>query len=308
MKVLKVKVRVPATTANMGAGFNCLGLALELYSTIKMEEVRSGLKIEITGEGEYSLPTDEKNLSFQAANKVFKICGYSPKGLQIKTNNHIPIARGLGSSASAIVAGAVAANELCRKKLSQDDLIRLCAELEGHADNIVAAFLGGLTICGYKDKRLIYKKFFVRNGIRAVVAIPQNLEVKTTDAVAVLPKKVPFEDAVFNISRVAFFVSGLINDDLEVMGLGMEDRLHQPYRKALMPGLEDVFEAAKKAGAHGVSLSGAGSSVVAITNRNPAPIVEAMKKAFKRKGIEAKGMILDADNEGIEIQLKNNHG
>lgn len=300
--MLKVRVRVPATTANLGAGFNCLGLALELYNTLDMEETCSGLKIEISGEGKYVIPEDESNLSYQAAHKVFKMCGYMPGGLWIKMNNSIPIARGLGSSAAAIVAGAVAANELCGKRLSQDDLIRLCAELEGHAGNIVAAFLSGLTICGYKDKQIIYKKFFMRNGIRAVVAIPQNLEVNTRDAVAVLPENVPFEDAVFNIGRVAFFVCGIISDDLEIMGFGMDDRLHQPYRKALIPGLKDVFEAAKKAGAHGAALSGSGSSVVAITNRNPAPIVEAMKKAFKQNGIEANTMILDAENKGVEIQ------
>ena len=301
--MLKVKVRIPATAANLGAGFNCLGLALELYNTLEMKEIRSGVKIGISGEGKDVLPRDKKNLSFQAAYRVFKRCGYTLKGIKIKINNRIPIARGLGSSAASIVAGAVAANEICKKKLSQEELMQICAELEGHADNIVAAFLGGLTICGYKDNKLIYKNFFVRYGIRAIIAIPQNLEVKTRDAIAILPKKVPLEDAVFNLSRVAFFVSGIINDDLEAMGLGMEDRLHQPYRKALIPGLDGVFEAAKKAGAHGVSLSGAGSSVVAITNRNPGPIGQAMKKAFRRNGIEAKVVILDVDNEGIEVQV-----
>ena len=299
-----VKVHVPATTANLGAGFNCLGLALELYNTLQMQEARSGIKIEIIGKGKDALPKNEKNLSFQAAYKVFKVRGYTPKGIRIKINNRIPIARGLGSSAASIVAGAVAANEICKKKLSQEELMQICAELEGHADNIVAAFLGGLTICGYKDNRLIYKNFFVRYGVRTIIAMPQNLEIKTKDAVAVLPKKVPFEDAAFNLSRVAFFVSGIIRDDLETMGLGMEDRLHQPYRKALIPGLKDVFEAAKSAGAHGVSLSGAGSSVVAITNRYPQPIGEAMKKAFKRNGIDAKVMILDVDNKGVKVQIK----
>jgi len=298
--MLNVKVCVPATTANLGAGFNCLGLALELYNTLEMKEVRSGLKIEITGEGKDVLPKNESNLSFQAACKVFKKCGYTLKGLKIKINNRIPIARGLGSSAASLVAGAVAGNEMCKNKLSQEELMQICADLEGHADNIVAAFLGGLTICGYKDKRLVYKNFFIRYGIRAIIAIPQNLEIKTKDAVAILPKKVPFEDAAFNFSRVAFFVSGIISDDLETMGLGMEDRLHQPYRKKLIPGLENVFEAAKRAGAHGVALSGAGSSVVAVTNRYPQPIGEAMKKAFKQNGIDAKVMILDVDNEGVK--------
>ncbi len=301
--MLNVKICVPATSANLGAGFNCLGMALELYNTLQMQETCSGLEIEISGEGKDVLPKDKKNLSFQAADKVFKMCGYIPKGLKIKVNNHIPIARGLGSSAASIVAGTVAANEICKKNLSQEELMQICAELEGHADNIVAAFLGGLTICGYKDNKLIYKNFFVRYGIRTIIAIPQNLEIKTRDAIAILPKKVPLEDAVFNLSRIAFFVSGIISDDLGAVGLGMEDHLHQPYRKALIPGLEDVFEAAKKAGAHGVSLSGAGSSVVVITNRYPQPIGVAMKKAFRRNGIKAKVMILDADNEGVKVKV-----
>lgn len=297
-------VQVPATSANLGAGFNCLGLALELYNTLQMQETCSGLKIEVFGEGKDILPKNERNLAFQAAHRVFRRCGYTPKGLRIKINNRIPIARGLGSSAAAIVAGAVAANAICGKKLFQDDLMQLCAELEGHADNIVAAFLGGLTICGYNDGQLIYRNFFVRHGLRAIIAVPQNLAVKTKDAVKVLPKKIPFKDAVFNISRAAFFISGILTDDLEAMGLGMEDRLHQPYRKLLIPGLEEVFVAAKKAGAHGVSLSGSGPSVIAITHRYPQPIGEAMKIAFRRNGIEAKVMILDADNEGAKTQIR----
>lgn len=302
--MLKVRVRVPATAANLGAGFNCLGLALELYNTFEVRECRAGMKIEITGREKDALPKDKTNLFLQAAERVFKKCNYVPKGLRIKINSCIPVARGLGSSASSIVAGTVAANEFCKKKLSQEELMQICAELEGHADNIVAAFLGGLTICGCKDKQLVYKNFFVRHGIRAIIAMPKNLEVKTKDAVAVLPKKVPLEDAVFNISRVAFFVSGIMSDELELIGLGMEDRLHQPYRKALIPGLEDVFLAAKKADAHGVALSGSGSSVIALTHRYPQPIGRAMREAFKRHGIEAKIMVLDADNEGVKVQAK----
>ncbi|MBU4418535.1 MAG: homoserine kinase [Candidatus Omnitrophica bacterium] len=299
---MKVRVRVPATAANLGAGFNCLGLALELYNILEISEINSGINIKILGEGKNALPKNRSNLSLNAMYKVFDICGYIPKGLKIKMRNRIPIARGLGSSAAAIVAGAVAANELCAKKLSQDDLIQLCADLEGHPDNITAAFLGGMTICGYEDSKLIYTNIFVRYGLRAIIAVPQNLKVKTKDAVAVLPKRVPFADAVFNLSRVAFFINGMMSDELEIMGLGMDDRLHQSYRKGLIPGLEDVFRAAKGAGAHGVALSGSGPSVVAITNRFPAPIGEAMKKAFAAKGIKAEIMILDADNEGVKVE------
>lgn len=302
--MLKLRVRVPATAANLGAGFNCLGLALELYNTFEIRECYAGTKIEITGKEKDAFPKGKTNLFLQAADRVFKKCGYAPKGLRIKIDSCIPIARGLGSSAASIVAGAVAANEFCRKKLLQDELMQLCAELEGHADNIVPAFLGGLTICGFKNRQLCYKKLFVRHGLRAIIAIPERLTVKTKDALEVLPQKVPFEDAVFNISRVAFFLSGIMSDDLELMGLGMEDHLHQPYRKALIPGLEDVFAAARKAGAHGVSLSGSGPSVIALTHRYPQPIGEAMRETYKRHGIEAKIMVLDADNKGVEIKKR----
>ncbi len=299
---MKVKVRVPATAANLGAVFNCLGLVLELYNTLEISEANSGVSIKISGEGKNELPKNRSNLSLKTIYKVFAVCGYKTKGLKIKIHNRIPISRGLGSSAAAIVAGAVAANELCAKKLSQDSLMQLCADLEGHPDNVAAAFLGGLTICGYEDGKLIYTNVFVRYGLRAIIAVPQNLKVKTKDAVAVLPKEVPFTDAVFNLSRAALFINGLMTDELEIMGLGMDDRLHQPYRKRLIPGLEDVFRAAKGAGVHGVALSGAGPSVIALTNRFPDPIGEAMKKAFAAKGIKAKIMILDADNEGVKVE------
>jgi homoserine kinase len=130
------------------------------------------------------------------------------------------------------------------------------------------------------------------------------LEVKTKDAVAILPKKIPFDDAVFNLSRVAFFISGILEDELDIMGLGMEDRLHQHYRRTLIPGLEDVFKAAKNAGAPGAAISGSGPSIIVLTHLYPQPIGEAMREAFKRHGIEAKTMVLDADNEGAKVQAK----
>lgn len=300
---MKIKVKVPATTANLGAGFNCLGLALELYNNLELEETEGESKVEIYGEGEDSLPRNEDNLCFQAAKAVLDRCGYRPKGLKFRLTNQIPIARGLGSSAAAIVASAVAANQVCGNRLSTDELIRLCSKLEGHPDNIVAAFLGGLTVCGERDGRVVYKNFFVRRGIRAIVVVP-GIELKTRDAVSVLPYRVPFEDAVFNISRCALFLSGIMSDDLDLMGHGMEDRLHQPYRMPLIPGVEEVFKEAKRAGAHGVALSGSGPSVAAITNRPPGPIGQAMKKAFKESGIEAKVMTLDVANEGVRILHK----
>ncbi len=293
---------MPATAANLGAGFNCLGLALELYNTLEISEANSGIGIKISGEGKNDLPKNRSNLSLKAIYKVFAVCGYKPKGLKINMHNRIPVSRGLGSSAAAIVAGAVAANELCAKKLSQDDLMQLCADLEGHPDNIAAAFLGGMAICGYEDDKLIYTNIFMQCGLRAIIAVPQNLMIETKDAVAVLPKRVPLIDTVFNLSRVAFFIKGLMADELEVMGLGMDDRLHQSYRKSLIPGLEDVFKAAKGSGANGVALSGAGPSVIAITNRLPDPIGEAMKRAFAAKGIKAKIMVLDASNKGVKVE------
>lgn len=298
---MKINVRVPATTANLGAGFNCLGLALELYNDLELEETDGESSIEICGEGEDSLPRNEDNLCLQATKAVLDRCGYRPKGLRFRLTNRIPITKGLGSSAAAIVASAVATNQLCGNGLPTDELIQVCSNLEGHADNIVAAFIGGLTVCGYRDNQVVYKNFFIRRGIRAIVAIAE-IELKTKDAISLLPQQVPFEDAVFNISRCGLFLSGIISDDLDLMGLGMEDRLHQPYRIPLIPGVEGVFKEALRAGAHGVALSGAGPSVVAITNRYPQPIGEAMEEAFKRNGIESKVMILDVDNKGIKIQ------
>lgn len=297
-----VKVCVPATAANLGSGFDCFGLALGLYQTLKMEEIPGRvIRISARGEGNSVLAKNKTSLSLKAAYKVFEASGYNPKGLRISIVNNIPVARGLGSSAASIVAGALAANEICKRRLPQENLMQICSDIETHADNVVASFLGGLTICGHEKKKLIYRNFFVRYGLRAVIAVPLNLEIKTKEAVRILPKKVPFRDAAFNISRSAFFISGMLTDDLEAVGLGMSDRLHHPYREKMIPGLEDVFRAAKKAGAQGVSLSGSGPAVMTLTHRYPKPIGDAMKAAFKNIGIKAKVMVLDIDNKGARI-------
>jgi len=309
-----VKVRVPATTANLGPGFDVLALALQLYNTIEME-VASGknigrrrkLQIDIEGEGEAELPRDKRNIVYQAAKLVFKKFHFAPSFLHIRLKNRIPIASGLGSSAAARIGGLVGANRLCGERMSIEEILDLAAEIEGHADNVSAAMVGGLVVCSLsegKEKRIEILKFNPPKNLSCVVCIP-NFQLMTDRAREILPKTIRFEQAVFTSSRVALLLGSLIKRRYELLGMAMEDRLHQPYRKRLVKGMEKVFKEALKAGALGTCLSGAGPSILAFTASSPPSVAErvgkAMQGGFKRCGIESRYLILGIDRDGTRI-------
>ncbi|MBI5573678.1 MAG: homoserine kinase [Elusimicrobia bacterium] len=301
-----IKIKIPATTANFGSGFDVLGAALKLYNEIEINvrspksEVR-GLKIEIVGEGKDTLPGNEKNVVVRSMNAVFSICKKFPQVYHLRLTNRIPLARGLGSSAAARLGGIVAANELCGKKLSDDEIIQIVSKLEGHPDNVVPSFFGGLCICNFNGKNVNYAKLKMPSDLKAVLCIP-NFELFTDKARNILPKTIPYKDAVFNSSRVALFISAIVQKKYELLSIAMEDKLHQPYRKKLIPGMDDVFNSAKKSGAYGVCISGSGPTILAVSGqRSAVKIGNAMQKAFFGHRIISKYIICDFDNEGIEI-------
>lgn len=310
----KVKVRVPATTANLGPGFDVLALALRLYNTVEME-VKSGksekkLQIDIVGEGEKDLPRDRRNIVYRAAKLVFDRFHFAPGTLYIRLINRIPLARGLGSSAAARIGGLVSANRLCGERLSREEILNLAAEIEGHADNVSAAMVGGLVVCcifsakGKKGKRIEIMKLNPPQNLSCVVCVP-NFQIMTKRAREILPKTVRFEQAVFTSSRVAMLLASLINRRYDFLRMAMEDRLHQPYRRRLVKGMELVFKEALQAGALGVSLSGAGPSILAFTTSSPRSCAEevgkAMRKAFARHKVESRYLVLDIDKQGTKI-------
>jgi homoserine kinase len=296
---MKVQVRVPATTANLGPGFDCLGLALELHNRVEMATAGDGLQIAIQGEGADHLPTDESNLVYQAAARLFRHVGTAPDGLRIRLTNEIPLMSGLGSSSAAIVGGLLAANALLDNPLSPGEVLALAVEVEGHPDNVAPALLGGLTVVASDESGPIYRRLAVPS-MRVILAVP-DLAVPTVQARAALPQQVPLADAVYNIGRAALVVQALTSGDFDLLARVMDDRLHQPYRAHLVPGLAHVFDAAREAGAAGVALSGAGPSVVAFASEQHAAIAQAMQEAFSRHGLTARTLIVPVSQAGAEV-------
>jgi len=299
-----IKIRVPATTANLGPGFDCLGLALKLYLNLEIEEIEEGLVIEYQGEGAERFSVKKDTLIGKSAELVLKKTGQDKfkKGLRIKTFNQIPITRGLGSSASAIIGGIVGAARLYKVDLTNQEMLKLALSLEGHMDNIVPALIGGFTLVYKTDREEIrWARIKTPLDLRIVLAIPE-FTLNTKEMRKVLPQKVALPEAIFNLSRSALLLNALQNSDWEVLAEAMEDRLHQPYRTPFIPGIEDMFSQIKKTGLAGVALSGSGPSVVSLTKKGREEVIgKIMKDAFLNAGITCRILVLEADLEGTKI-------
>jgi homoserine kinase len=301
-----IKIRVPATTANLGPGFDCLGLALKLYLNLEIEEIEKGLVIEYQGEGaeKFSVKKKEDTLIWKSINLVLKKTykDIPKKGLKIKALNEIPITRGLGSSASAIIGGIVGAARLYNIDLTNQEMLELALSLEGHMDNIVPALIGGLTLAyNTGQEEIRWTRIKTPLDLRVVVAIPE-FTLNTKEMRKILPQKVALSEAVFNLGRSALLVNALQNSDWEVLAEAMEDRLHQPYRAPFVPGIEDMFLKIKKMGLAGVALSGSGPSVVSLTKKDSEEAIsKIMKDSFLDAGITCRVLVLEADLEGTKI-------
>lgn len=267
----RVTVEVPATSANLGAGYDCLGVALGLFNRVEVEVrgwSRGEIDLTVDGEGVGELPADRTNrcvLGIEAA--LREVRGEIPDGVgwRVEMRNEIPLARGLGSSAAATVAGLVAGNSLLGEPLTTADLLRLATAIEGHPDNAAAALLGGFTVCAVTDDGIESLRFDAPRDLRAVLFIPE-VRLSTTDMRAALPAKVPLADAVANLSRVAVGVAGMAMGRFDLLRVMTVDRLHEPYRAKVYPQLPQMVEAARRAGAIGACLSGAGSTIVAFSD------------------------------------------
>ncbi|MBU4226932.1 homoserine kinase [bacterium] len=301
-----IKIRVPATTANLGPGFDCLGLALKLYLNLEIEETEEDLVIEYQGEGaeKFSAQKKEDILIWKSINLVLKKTykDIHKKGLKIRALNEIPVTRGLGSSASAIIGGIVGAVRLFNIDFTNQEILELAFSLEGHMDNIVPALIGGLTLA-YKtgQEEIKWTRIKTSPDLRIVLAIPE-FSLNTKEMRKVLPQKVTLPEAIFNLSRSALLVNALQNSDWEVLVEAMEDRLHQPYRTSFIPGIEDMFSQIKKTGLAGAALSGSGPSVVSLTKKGrEEAISKIMKDAFLKAGINCRILVLEADLEGTKL-------
>lgn len=294
-----VTLRVPATTANLGPGFDCLGLALDIWNEVIFKLDGEGINVQIEGEGANHLPRDERNLILRAAARLYERAGVSfPKGIQLHCRNAIPTSSGLGSSASAVIAGLCAARKLLDSPISDIELLALAAEFEGHADNAAACLLGGLVIVIKAKEGWIAEKVPMQ-PLKAVIVLPE-IKLSTRQARAALPKNISRKDAVANIGRTALLVHALREGRKGLLKQAMYDSLHQPYRLKLIPGAKEALKAAYNTGAYGVALSGAGPSLIAFGDENLEAIGQAMQGAFTKKGISSKIYITASTASGIE--------
>ncbi|MDR3563890.1 MAG: homoserine kinase [Negativicutes bacterium] len=296
-----VKVRVPGTTANCGPGFDTIGIACTIYNemTLTLNDDDSTL-IEITGEGAGLIPVDERNIAFRAVREVLRLTGSTFTGIHIQMSNTVPLARGLGSSAAAIVAGLVGANAATGGQLSQQTIFELATRMEGHPDNVAPAIFGGITVSILRGDTPHFIRFIPPVPLKLVVAVP-DFGLSTRVARQVLPKTVSLQDAIFNVSRAALLVGALCQGRFESLKYALEDRLHQPYREKLIPGMPDVLVAAIEKGAFGATLSGAGPCLIAFTQEYEAAIGEAMVQAFARHAVKASYLALNIDSNGAKI-------
>lgn len=267
----RIAVEVPATSANLGAGYDCLGLALDLTDRIEVEVrswSRGEIELEIDGEGVGELTEDRDNRFVQSLESTLvTLRGEIPEGVgwRIAMRNRIPLLRGLGSSAAATVAGVVAGNALADGNLAPADMLRMASAIEGHPDNVGAALLGGFVASAAIDGTVEALRFDVPRDLRCVLFIPE-LRLPTATMRAALPKTVPFDDAATNLARVALGVAGIAGRRTDLLRYLTIDRLHEPYRAKVYPQLPQLVAAAREAGALGACLSGSGSSVIAFTN------------------------------------------
>jgi homoserine kinase len=299
---MRVRVTVPATSANLGPGFDCLALAVGLRNEVEAtlsEEPR----VEVRGEGEGVLPCDEGNAVYQAAQALARRAGAGGVAFAFRCTNRIPLDRGLGSSAAARVAGIAAANRLLGDPLDFASQVQLSVDLEGHPDNAVACWLGGLTVSVRDTRGGVFWQRLVPRGLPGVVLCVPEVRVSTEQARARLPRTVALEEAVFNVGRAALLVAALCAGDPQALAVATEDRLHQPFREALVPGMSEALAAAREAGAWGAVLSGAGSSLLAFCPAERAEDVgRAMCSALAARGVGSRWLVAPLDTEGTVVR------
>lgn len=292
-----VHVRVPATSANLGPGFDALGLALALYNEVEARE-SDGITVQVEGQGAGRLPTSGDNVVARGVRLAYDAAGRPFEGVALRCVNRVPTSRGLGSSAAAWVGGLVAGNALCGGGLSREALLALATRAEGHPDNVAAALLGGLTVsCVGAEGTVTAVSLPVPARLTWVALIPETTS-STAEARAVLPASVPRADAVFNVQRVALLLAALQSGRADALGPALDDRLHQPYRLTLFPWMPAVVEAARGAGALGCVLSGAGPSLLAVIVGDGGGVARAMEAALKTAGIAGAARAFAVDLNG----------
>ena len=300
MSKSQVTVTVPATTANIGPGFDCIGAALTLYNQFQFTPAATDTEVEITVHGSEAdkVGKDRHNLVYQAFIKLYQYLGKTPPRVVIAIKLDIPLARGLGSSATAIVGGLVGANQLAGSPLTTEEVMELAIAMEGHPDNVVPALLGNCQLCVGEAGNWQICPISWHPDIIPIVAIP-DFELSTEAARSVLPQTIDRRDAIFNLAHLGLLLRGLETGREDWLRVALQDKLHQPYRQGLIPGYEAVKAAAIAAGAWGMTISGAGPTLLALARADRAEAVAlAMAAAWQQEGVTASGRSLAIDTQG----------
>jgi homoserine kinase len=290
---------VPATSANLGPGFDTLGMALEIVNHIHVEPA-SRWELQLTGEGVQHLPTGDRNLVVRSINTAATRWGLHLPPARLICDNVIPLSRGLGSSSAAIVAGLLVADRLGGCERSRDEILHLASELEGHPDNVTPALLGGVQACALSGGQVVHARVPIPRAPAIALFVP-NAPMPTREARRVIPRRVELHDAVYNISRACLLVAALASGDFGALRTATQDMLHQPPRMRLFPAIPVLFHAALEAGALGAYLSGAGSTIVALVAEDPWPVANAMAAAAERDGVPGRPLVSAIRETGATI-------
>lgn len=300
----KIKVRVPASSANLGPGFDTLGLALNLYLDISIEESAGLPSVQVFGEGrDYLQDNPNQNLMLKALRLFYERIHQSVPELKIAIDSQIPVARGLGSSAAAVVAGLCAANAWSRQEAKLEQLLEMALEMEGHADNVVPALMGGLNCVMIYQGKVYHQPVGLPNDLNIVLAVPE-FTLATEKARGVLPETVSLKDTISNLQRACFLLASLFNRNTLHMEKAMDDMIYQPLRKQLVPGFDRVLQGARQAGAIGAALSGAGPSVLAFCRQEGELVGRAMQDGFSSAGVKSRIFHLRPDYEGVQVHIE----
>ncbi|MGC5774910.1 homoserine kinase [Paenibacillus pabuli] len=298
----RVTVKVPASTANLGPGFDTLGMALSLYAWLEMKPAEQ-TTFHLHGDHLTGLPTDKSNLIYEVAQMVFNEAGISVPELEISMYSDIPLTRGLGSSASAIVGALAAANALIGIPLSDAKLLDMATSLEKHPDNVGASLYGGIIAAAWDGCCVDHIRIEPHQDLQTLVIVP-DFELSTSKARNVIPQQFEKSDVIHNISRSSLLVAALASGRLDMIQKAMSDRIHQPYRASLVPGMAEILAHAVSHGALGAALSGAGPTVLTLVDRHDTrkeELEQYLLDTMSREGITASALWLDPDLDGVTV-------
>ncbi|MDD4843765.1 MAG: homoserine kinase [Anaerotignum sp.] len=299
-----IHIRIPATSANMGPGFDCIGVALELYNHLWVEEIPKGLQIEVKRKQEIEIPTDETNLIYQTMKYLYDQKGLAMPGVHLIQEDYIPMVRGLGSSAACIVGGLMAANELAGRPCDKEELAQMAAKLEGHPDNSNPAIFGSMVVGAQDEEKMMHVRLDLPEDLVFAIMVPE-FPVSTAKARGVLPDGYSRKEVVFNVSRGALLVASMMSGKLENLSMAMEDKIHQPYRSQLIPNMGRIFKQAKEYGALASYLSGAGSTLMAMVKKEQSEqFQKEMSEYLQTLPDHWQLTLLKADLEGAKVETE----